>query len=1281
MPDYDQSANSQNDYNSMQAQVGLIPPFAAAPPPMLFPGQVSAMMAQGGVGAAFAQMRPAYTGGPPQMGGNMWGGGGGNQGPMGNAGFGSGMFPTQQYPTFTTGPSLTQFPSGVMMPNQPGAPYNPYAGIGAPPGGYGGSLYGPSAGYAPPAYAGLQGQGFPFAPHPPSPMFNTPYAGGLAQQEATQDRMFAGSMTGIGLGARVGANLMGGLAGASIGGRIGGGWGAAIGLGAGIMGSEQLGVGRFAQNAMMDYGLSPAINMRGYGAGIEHMSQGFVSGGPFLHDSGAGFSRDASTHSARLLQDMAGSSGFRRETQDRFNVSDVMRITQSAGQTGMMEGVQSPEQMRNRVREVARSLSAFMELAQEPDLQRAISTMGQLRASGLNLNETMTAVRNGRTFARMAGMTFEGMASTGGAMGGQTYQAMGLGQGLGFQVGMGNLAQAQTAANQGRVGPTLMGLMGGSQGYANLNNAFSASFMQMPMLAPAMMGSGGGLNTNSLQNLMSGQSNVFNMAGQGANALTGMTRRFGVEGLGAAVAMQPFLQTQIGQLIESQGPFARRNMEDNQVFQMMKQMGMRGSAGFMTVAQTMGMSREQAMARAQEMNSPGYFDNMRKQIDVQRREARAEELRRNEENRPGVLDTLSGTFDSVAGARRGIGRISRGIGDIYEGLAHGQSFQSWSPQTDSERRQYNRFLRSDSFRSRQHEMDSMAQSMGGTGSLGESFDAYRSIAEARGGRGIASALAAPILGMQMSTRERDAALRDIQGGGSMMQAGMNSSAMDEIRASRRLNQALGGQMSHDIQGDMALRMSQMFNTGGPGGMSAGMGMGVNAAFRAGVRGITRDFIDPGNIVGGRAPGISEMRGQLTQALEGRGMGHDRATQVANDQLRNVMTSSGSLMRLMMTPQQEAAARDAIGAGQRAQAPGGGSLESAQAMELRGARALLGGEGADLGARGQRMRDQIAGYFRASQGVGTEGSRKQELSQRYVAMMMMLSDVIHDPNAGSERIQQAQQRLHQLHEQMKRDGFSDREMLNMRQEADRHVHSGQVTEGHREAARQFVDSTKDARTATDLLNRAKEGRESTMAGRAQRNMLEGAEQMARGHGVMSQVFQGFDARHGTAEDVTNRLMGMSEDQLRELGKETGGAQMAQRIRAAKAGNRGAMAQVLGGDLGGPGEARARARQEYENTRKGMWNTFRNMFTSGVSAFESEGDYLDRTVGGGTAADARAEGQQRGVNNLESEARNSGMGGASDVLLTAAQELRRAAELFTGAAQTHQMDNLIGGNNGN
>lgn len=1241
---------------------------------MLFPGQVSAMMAQGGVGAAFSQMRPAYSGGPPQMGGgNMWGNQ--NQGPMGNAGFGSGAFPTQQFPTFTTGPSLTQFPTGVMMPNMPGAPYNPYAGMGAPPGGYGGSLYGPSAGYAPPAYAGPQGF------RPPNPQFNTPFAAGLEQQEAWNERMAQGGFAGIGIGARLGANAIGGGIGAALGGRLGGGMGAMIGGAAGFFGAEALGIGRGAQNAMMEYGVGPSISMRGYGAGIEQLSRGFVSGGAFGNASGSGFSQGASLQASNMLGEMAGSSSFRRETQDRFNLSDVMRITQGSSQAGMMEGVQSPEQMRGRVREIARSLSAFMELAQEPDLQRAISTMGQLRASGLNLNETMSAVRNGRTFARMAGMTFEQMASTGGAMGGQTYQSMGLGQGLGFQVGMGNLGQAQMAANQGRINPTLMGLMGGPQGYANLNNAYSASFMQLPMLAPAMMGAGGGLNANALQGLMSGQSNVFNMAGQAANNLTGMTRRFGVEGLGGAIAMQPYLQTQIGQMLESQGPFARRNMEDQQIFKMMREMGQRGSQGFMTVAQTLGMSREQAMARAMEMNSPGHFDNMRQQVDVQRRDARSAELRENEARRPGVLDVLSENYEGVAGARRGFGRARQGISDFFSDVTGGGGrFQGWSPQTDSERRQYNRFLRSDAFRSRQHEMDTMSRGAGGTGSWGESFDAYRTIAESRGGSGIASVLAAPILGMRMSTSERDATLRDLQAGGSMMQAGMNSSLNDEVQASRRLSRVLGGQMAHDVQGDMARRMTQMLGEGGAG-MSRGMGMGVNAAFRTGVSGLTRGFLDPGNIVGGRTHGISDMRNQLVQSLESHGMGHEQATRTAQEQLRNVMTGSGSMMRLMMTPSEESAARDQIGFGQRTQVPGGGSLDAARSMELRGARALLGSEGAETGTRGQRMRDQIAGYFRAAEGVGNQGSKKQELSQRYVSMMMMLGDVIRDPAAGPERIQTAKNRMSQLLQQMKQDRFTDEEIRRMTNEADRHVHSGQVTEAHREAARQFVDSTKDARSATDLLNRAKEGRDSTMAGRAQRNMLEGAEQMARGHGVMSQVFQGFDARHGTSEDVTNRLMGMSEDQLRELSREHGGAELAQRIRAAKGGNRGAMAQILGSDLGGPGDARARARQEYANTRRGFANTIRNIFTSGVSAFESEGDYLDRTVGGGTAADARAEGQQRDINNLESSARQAGMGGPNDMLLSAAQELRRAAELFTGAAQTHQMDNLIGANNGN
>jgi hypothetical protein len=103
-----------------------------------------------------------------------------------------------------------------------------------------------------------------------------------------------------------------------------------------------------------------------------------------------------------------------------------------------------------------------------------------------------------------------------------------------------------------------------------------------------------------------------------------MTERLGVGGLGMAVAMQPMLQDSLGRMIQAQGPFAQRNMEDRQVLSLARQMGMGGSQGFLTAAQALGMDRTQALARATEMGSGAYWSTQRAQLATDQREARAD---------------------------------------------------------------------------------------------------------------------------------------------------------------------------------------------------------------------------------------------------------------------------------------------------------------------------------------------------------------------------------------------------------------------------------------------------------------------------------------------------------------------------------------------------------------------------------------------------------------------------------------------------------------------------------
>jgi hypothetical protein len=270
----------------------------------------------------------------------------------------------------------------------------------------------------------------------------------------------------------------------------------------------------------------------------------------------------------------------------------------------------------------------------------------------------------------MAGTSFQGLAELGGSMGSQAFQSMGLSQGLGFQAGMANYGQASASINRGILSPQLASLTGGAQGLGTLNSMFSGAMLQMPMMAPGMMSAGGGLSAANVQGLLSGRSNLFNMTGQGASALSGMAERYGVGGLGMAVAMQPLLQDSLGRMIQSQGPFAQRNTEDRQVLALARQMGMSGSQGFLTAAQTLGMDRNQALTRATELGSTSYWEGQRSQLRVNQREARANRERELEDSEPSVLGSVYRTT-SVGSAfravRNGAHRMGVNLSEAFGG--------------------------------------------------------------------------------------------------------------------------------------------------------------------------------------------------------------------------------------------------------------------------------------------------------------------------------------------------------------------------------------------------------------------------------------------------------------------------------------------------------------------------------------------------------------------------------------------------------------------------------------
>lgn len=1216
-------------YNSMQQQAGLLPA-VAIPPPVVFPGQISAMLATGGPGAAMGAL--------PQM------------------------FPGSMYQTMTGAPPMYQGPTGVMQPQMPAAPYNPYpgpnpyAGLGnpGPP-----SIFAPPYAAPPPMYAGPQGgHVVPFGPAAPPAMFDTPYGAHLAQTQAADDRAFTMHAAGAGFGARVGTNALAGMAGAAIGSRFGG-WGAAIGGALGFFGSEFGGLGQAGQNSFMNNVMGPSIQQRALAGGVEHASAQFVPFGSSLHASGAGFSHHASMEAAQGLMTLGNSASFRRETFDRFNTQDLFKITQAGAHAGLMSGVGNPEDMVSRVRDIAKSVNAFMELAKEPDIQRAIHTMGSMRASGLNLSETLGAVQSGRAFARMVGMTFQEMAEVGGGMGSSTFQSMGLSQGLGFRTGMANFGIASASQNAGILSPQMMSMVGGAQGLANLNNMFSAGLLQLPMLAPGMMTANGGLNQGALEGLMSGRADLFSMTGRGSNMLTGMAGRHGVEGLGMAVAMQPMLQDQIGRIMAAQGPFAQRNIEDTQITNLARQMNMRGSAGFMTAAQAMGMSQSQALARAQELSSPGYFEGQRQRINLMRREGRAAELRQREAEAPSISDTFAretGLSEGLYGVRSAYQGARQSVLHFI-GIDHAIDA---APLTDSGRRRARRRRESAQFDAFMESVgqDATRRNMQTDGVMNTLRDSY-DLAEMRGGSSLVNMFAAPIIAGTTSRAERRGELRDYAEGRRL--SGLIASTTDQER------QRLGASTSRLFgEGEAGIRAQQEFGQalaglmGGAGRTPTGsLGMSVNAGFRVGTAFVTRGLIDPGNILGSGATSGSQIRNAYVNALRRTGMSQAaiEARLAEGGLSQAVQASSGAALDVMTPEQRQRMYQDLerTNTGGR----GGGFNAALREREATATSRLLGANASAEDAT------RFLRQFENIEGIGREGTAKHEFSRRY---MMARAQLVAVAGQGGDRGQRARRLLQELAVEASRNGISTTELAGLDNRA--RGMSSSMTDADKDNARRFVDSAGRG-SAREMLTSLEQSTGTLQDARSARNVRFGALSMAQGGGAMADILRGLTGENFSEGEVRDRLLGASRDNINRLAESN--PEMARAIRRyQQSGGTDTLAySAIREQFMLRGERGEDERRRYREERGIMGSILDAMFSGRED--EQVLARLRRTTRADTAADA----QESQSVSTEDAARRAGVGASGDALLDASRELRQVSANLRDVLQGNSLDNLVRG----
>jgi hypothetical protein len=516
----------------------------------------------------------------------------------------------------------------------------------------------------------------PFSPMPPPAQFQTPME--LSNNMAIQagQRRTAAMFATPGVMARAGADIgfgyMGAGAGAAMGARfgpMGAAIGGALGMAAGAFGSEHLGLGATAQH-IADR-MNPFRTMAIRSQQMQAASQDFVTGGADLNMmTGRGLSRRGATHLGRMLEDTAYSSGFQRQTGGAFSAQDLTKITQVAGQTGMLNDSQSVEQIHERVKGIAKSLVSFMKIANEPNVVEALKSMGKMRQMGLSVGETMDMAVEARMYSKMAGTSVKGIMESGGLPGAMMFQQQGLSAGLGMRMGIGAMGMAGAAVSGGAFSPQRLAMLGGVSGIAQHEMESSAAFLKMPMMAAAMstMGRGGefGMDGRAVRSLSRGGMDINQMATRGVDNMLDAVRKQGVGALGMFQVQGTEIQDNLGRLL---GPQGTQMAKMQQVMQTMKLMGLdKNPGGFATAGLAMGMTNDQVKSMMGQANSPEYFNNLRKQLDVQKMELRSLGQAEFERNRPGIgagISRAMGGFRGLSDSYDSMRNIGEGISDFF----------------------------------------------------------------------------------------------------------------------------------------------------------------------------------------------------------------------------------------------------------------------------------------------------------------------------------------------------------------------------------------------------------------------------------------------------------------------------------------------------------------------------------------------------------------------------------------------------------------------------------------
>jgi len=637
--------DDQNNYNPMQANLGLIPNQGPIGMPTPSPADTALRLTE----QANAQLEHARS--------------------MTAAASAFGEQFRQQFQMIQRQQSMSPYAAQMLAQNMPGTPQyrggmlpSPLTMTPATTGVFRPPPQAPTFAPVPPMY--VPRFDTPITPRMPRPMFRSPYEQEMEAQDVRADRWaaggaqipnFAAQAATIAGGAWAGRHLMGRMG-------LGGRWGGLAGLALGAAGTMAAGIPEAVGN-IANFAMRPFRERQEMGAAMQRMSRDWVVTGPQLHPLGRGLTREAAVEFGGAVRNLAGDQGFQQQTGEMFNRQDLMNITRQGGRAGLFDMAQSVPQIQNQLRQTAITIRQFMELTNDPDVSNVIRQMGQLRQFGMTQQEMLTAAQGMRTFARAAGTTIGGIQQIGGLPGAMTFQQAGLTPGTGFQYGNFAAASARQLVAAGGVNPRQLALLGGVQGIAQRDIQAQAALGSMPLYGAAMAQygpQGWGVNTGAVGQRGGG---AFGMVQGAIGAMNQAMQQGGLGALASFPLSQREIQDEALSRMTPQQQMAQR-------FQMAmttgQQLGLRGRGGFAAGARIL-FGDEVATQMMHQAESPGFWRGQRQIIQRQQQELAFQQRQQMLAAAPflGGIPRDIAAATGITGAARGIGRAFE---DMREGI-------------------------------------------------------------------------------------------------------------------------------------------------------------------------------------------------------------------------------------------------------------------------------------------------------------------------------------------------------------------------------------------------------------------------------------------------------------------------------------------------------------------------------------------------------------------------------------------------------------------------------------